>query len=204
MGAGDLTTLAAVRAYLRGSVPVPQEDEALLESLITSVSKAFVSLSGNSILSAGYVDTWSGDGSTIRFLTQYPVTAVAAVLPALPVMVDGAAIPVRPAIGSDGWVLTDGEIGRLELIGYTFTTGVSNCSVTYTAGLGATAPADVDQAVVDQVAFQYKAKDRIGITNESTSAGGSVTYTGGWKAQTGEDGMTPLFAATVERYRRVC
>jgi hypothetical protein len=49
----------------------------------------------------------------------------------------------------------------------------------------------------------YKAKDRIGVSNESTSAGGSVSYMGGWTAQQGKAGMTPLFLATVERYRRV-
>ena len=117
--------------------------------------------------------------------------------------VDGTVIVPRPSIGENGWVLTAAEIGKLELIGYTFTTGKANCAVTYTAGLGATAPADIDQAIVDQVAYLYRGKERVGISNESTAAGGSVTYLGGWKAQTGGDGKTPLFLAMVERYRRV-
>ena len=202
MAAGDLTTIDAVKAYLTGSVPLNSDDDALLSSLITAVSKMFVSETGNPIISAGYTDTWSGDGGARRFLKEYPVLTVAAQAPALPVMVDGVAIPARTTTDGDGWVLTDAEIGQLELVGYTFASGLANCSVTYTAGLGAAAPGDVDQAVVDQVAYLYRAKDRIGISNQSLS-GESVTFLGGWTAQQGHGGQTPLFAATVERYRRV-
>ena len=75
--------------------------------------------------------------------------------------------------------------------------------MTYTAGSGRRLLADIDQAIVDQVAYLYRGKERVGVSNESTAAGGSVTYLGGWKAQAGGDGKTPLFLAMVERYRRV-
>ena len=194
-----LTSIEAVRAYLTGSVPVPAGDEPLLESLISSVSEMFEADIGCPVLTASYTDTWNGDGGTYRLLNQYPVGTIGATA----VLVDGDVIVKRPSIGEDGWVLTSADIGKLELVGYTFAVGKANCVVTYTAGLGAQAPADIDQAIVDQVAYLYKGKERVGISNESTSSGGSVTYLGGWKAQMGGDGKTPLYLATVERYRRL-
>ena len=198
-GGSALTSIEAVRAYLTGSVTVPPGDEPLLQGLILSVSAMFEAGVGYPVLTDTYTDTWNGEGATYKLLDQFPVTAMASDA----VTVDGATIPKRAAIGDDGWVLTNEDIGKLELIGYTFAHGYANCSVTYTAGLGATAPADIDQAVVDQVAYLYKGKERVGISNESTASGGSVTYLGGWTAQQGKDGKTPLFLATVERYRRV-
>ena len=198
-GGVQLTSIEAVRAYLTGSTPVPPGDEPLLQELIERVSAMFVADTANPVITASYTDTWNGDGASYRLLAQYPVVTIGAT----GVTVDGTVIVKRPSIGESGWVLTSSDIGKVELIGYTFSTGKANCAVTYTAGLGASAPADIDQAVVDQVAYLYRGKERVGISNESTSAGGSVTYLGGWKAQAGGDGKTPLYLATAERYRRV-
>jgi hypothetical protein len=197
MADGDLATLEAVRAFLRGSVPVPLEDEPVVATLITAVSEMFVSATSCEVLTASRTDTFDGTGAAERWLAHYPVVSVESV------DVDGEPVSERAAIGEDGWVLSDADGGKLELVGSCFTRGVKNCVVVYTAGYGATPPADVAQAIVDQVAYLYKMKDRIGITNESTQSGGAVTYLGGWTAQQGKDGLTPLFAATVARYRRV-
>lgn len=198
MAAGDLTTIGSVRAYLKGQVPVPVDDEAtLIPVLIAAVSKMFAAETGTPVITTAQVQTWSGAGGTKVFLDHYPVVSVTTV------EVDGAAVAERSAVGEDGWVLSDAATGKLELVGSAFTTGVANCSVSYTAGYGASAPADVDQAVVDQVAYLYRQKDRVGVANESTQGGGSVGYLGAWSAQQGKAGQTPLFAATVERYRRV-
>lgn len=197
MATGDLTTMAAVRAYLRGSVPVPVDDEPLVESLISSVSAEFVAETGTGVFNASFTQPFDGDGSSEKWLGNYPVVSIESV------DVDGVQVTERPAIGEDGWILADADGGKLELVGSVFTKGVKNCSVQYTAGYGATVPLDVSQAVVDQVAYLYKAKDRIGISNESTQSGGAVTYLGGWQNQQGKDGQTPVFAAAVKRYRRV-
>lgn len=198
MASGDLTTLDAVRAYLKGQVPVPVDDETtLIPGLITAVSKMFASEAGSPILNTAQVQTWNGSGETKIFLEQYPVISVESV------EVDGVAVPERTAVGESGWVLSSATTGKLELVGYAFDSGVANCVVNYTAGYGAAAPADVDQAVVDQVAYLYRQKDRVGVANESTQGGGSVSYLGAWQAQQGKAGQTPLFSATIERYRRV-
>ena len=198
MAAGDLTTIETVRAYLKGQVPVPVDDETtLIPGLITAVSQMFVSETGCPILTAAQVQTWNGAGEAKVFLEQYPVISVESV------EVDGEVVPERTAVGESGWVLSSAATGKLELVGYAFAEGTANCVVNYTAGYGAAAPADVDQAVVDQVAYLYRQKDRVGVANESTQGGGSVSYLGAWQAQQGKAGQTPLFSATIERYRRV-
>ena len=196
MAAGDLTTLDAVRAHVKGTVGVPATDEALLESLISAVSAMFVQEAGTSVLTEAHTELRNGNGRATLFLGHYPVTEIVSV------EVDGEVIPERAAVGEPGWVLASADTGRLDLVGYTFTEGTGNVVVQYLAGYGATAPADVSQAVVDQVAYLYRMKDRIGIANESQN-GTSTTYLGAWVAQQGGGGKTPLYLATVARYRRV-
>ena len=199
MAAGDLTTLAEVRAYLANSIAVSNDENALLESLITSVSKTFANEAQHPILTQSYTDTFDGSGGVDRMLKMCPGVVIA---DPGGVFVDGVEVPERPDATSSGWVLTDTDAGMVRLVGYTFSSGVANCSITYTAGYGATAPADVAFACTDQVAYMYRAREHIGITNESIG-GKSVTYAGGWKAQYGDDGLTPLFISTAARYRRV-
>jgi hypothetical protein len=194
MAAGDLTDLDSVRAYLRGSVPVPQDDDTLLGGLITAVSHAFVAQAGRNPINATYTDTVDGEGGCKLFLEQYPVASVTSVT------VDGVVIPPRATVGGAGWVLSNAAAGKLEVVGYTFADGVANCVIVYVAGYGATTPEDVAQACIDQVGFLYRGRERIGISNE-TMPHGSVTYAGTWEAQQGKGGETPLFASTVERYR---
>ena len=198
MAVGDLTTLEAARAYLAGQVPVPTSDEALLAGIITAVSQLFLSEINRELLTADYVGTFSGNDGARVWLEHYPVVEVTKVT------VDGVELAERPAVGEAGWVLTDAASGKLELVGgYTFAAGLANCQVEYSAGYGATAPADVAQAVVDQVAYLYRQKDRVGVANESTQGGGSVSYLGAWQAQQGKAGQTPFFSATVARYKRI-
>ena len=198
MAIGDLSTTATVREYLAGNVPVPLGDEALLAQLVTDVSVLFVSEAGRPILTADYIDTFDGSDATRIYLLHYPAIGVDTV------SVDGVEIPERSTVSGSGWVLSDAASGRLDLVGgYSFAAGIANCAVAYSAGYGATAPADVSRAVVDQVAYLYRMKDRVGVANESTQGGGSVSYLGSWQAQQGKAGQTPGFAAAVARYRRV-
>jgi hypothetical protein len=196
MAAGDLTTVDAVRDFLKAQVPVPTTDETLVQGLVSAVSKAFAEESGCPVLTTEYVETRDGNDGTKLFLQNYPVVAITSV------KVGGETIPSRASVTESGWVVSNAT-GLLALIGYEFERGTANVEVTYSAGYGDAAPADVAQAVVDQVAYLYRAKDRIGVTNEATSSGGSVTYLGGWQQQQGQGGKTPLYMATVARYRRV-
>lgn len=196
MAEGDLTTLAALQAFLRGQVVLPTADEPLVEGLISAVSAEFKSETGSEILTAAYSEARNGNGRATLFLRQFPVISVQGV------EVNGTTIPARPSTLENGWVLADASIGRLQLVGSVFSEGVANVVVQYRAGYGTAAPADVSQAIVDQVAYLYRMKDRIGIANESQN-GTSTTYLGAWTAQQGKGGKTPLYLAAVDRYRRV-
>lgn len=158
----DLTTLATAKAWL---AVTGTGDDALLTRLVSAVSAAAQQRMGRQIASQSYTDTRNGtDKMAMAFPTQ-PVTAVASVT------VDGIAIPARPAPGQSGYTF-DAQL--IRLVGYSFTRGVQNVVLVYTAGYAAT-PTDLEQAVVEIVAHKYKERDRIGQTSK-VLAGETVSF----------------------------
>ena len=91
----------------------------------------------------------------------------------------------------DGYV-QDGN--AILLVGSYFTSGTKNCSITYTAGFGATVPGDVQQAVAEMVAAKYRGKDRINIAS-AQFAGESASYL--------TDRLTEAVSSVVSKYQRV-
>jgi len=182
VAAGDLTTLATVREYLRLEVSETSHD-ALLTRLITSASDWFKAAVDRQIASASVSETWSGVGETIKYLSEYPVISVASVT------VDGSAIPARTT--GNGYVY-DATTGKLELVGYTFTAGNVNCAVVYTAGW-TVVPLDIEQTVVEAVALRFKDRDHVG--QAYTVLNGTVTdFRGG--------GQLPYIQGVIDKYRR--
>ena len=154
----DLTTIAAVKQYLKvDQAEDPAKYDAELTRLISSVSQQARTATGRAldVPAAQRVETRDGDGRCVLLLAEYPVTAIASVT------VDGTAIPVRPSATESGYVIGDAEIGKLVLVGYSFTRGVQNVIVTYTAGYAAI-PQDLEQAVIELVALGFKDEDHIG------------------------------------------
>lgn len=180
----DLTTLEMVQTFLgdddAGEAP-------LLSSLITSESARFEGLAGGGpIVNVTVTDeTFNGLGNAVYFPLKSPLVSVSAL------SVDGVAIAARPSVTESGYVL-DGNAVRL--IGSTFTKGYRNCSISYVAGYGATAPADVQQAVAEMVVAKYKAKDRANLAG-AAMAGESVTYV--------TDMMSEAVRTVLDRYRQV-
>jgi hypothetical protein len=166
MAAGDLTTSAALKAYLGiGTEPLDAEQSGVIDRLITSSSTWFKQQVGCDILSATYTDTFNGTGGRLYTPKNYPVAAVSAV------SIDGVSIPARVSVNDNGYSIQDDGI---YLVGYSWACGVKNCSVAYTAGYAAI-PADVEQAVIEKAAMDYKQKDRLGQMNRSIN-GESVTW----------------------------
>jgi hypothetical protein len=99
MAAGDLTTLAAVRAVLRLDL-TDTPDDTLLQQIISQWSQQFVADCGRTFTSASYVDIFDGDdfarwdrariakGIALR---NYPVQSIQQV------SIDGSAVPPRDA-----------------------------------------------------------------------------------------------------------
>ncbi|HKJ94272.1 MAG TPA: phage head-tail connector protein [Gammaproteobacteria bacterium] len=145
MTAGDLCTLADVKAFL--SITDTNND-ALLGTLITNASKLVNNATNRNLLSASYTESYSGRGGWRQGVDNYPITAVASVT------VDGVSIaPASGQIGA-GYIYDENMV---YLRGYTYTRGIRNVEITYTAGYDAAAiPADLVQATVEIVAVKFK------------------------------------------------
>jgi hypothetical protein len=169
MAAPDLTTLAAVRAWLAiGAQPMPPTDDALLAGLITAVSQFIQTWLGRQLALQDWTEMRDGSGGARMSFGAFPVTAVAGL------SIDGQLVPPAPPLGAQGWtagyVFTPTEIA---VRGYRFTRGIQNVVMTYTAGY-AVIPPDIVQATTQLVAQRYRERTRIG---ESSRHLGSETVT---------------------------
>ena len=164
MAAGDLTTLANVKAYLSPPLATTADD-ALLTRLITAASQFIQSWLNRTIALAAYADTRNGTGGTRLFLRNRPVVSVASV------SVDGTAIAPAAAPNAAGYLFDDSSI---YLIGSCFTKGAQNVVVGYSAGFAATPP-EIEQACIALVCLRYKERDRIGQASKNL-AGEVVSF----------------------------
>lgn len=183
MAAGDLTTLATVRAYLPGIDALDTQFDDLLTRLITAVSTQFATEVGRVLASATATEVYSGHGGQRLTTKRWPITAVTSVY------VDGELVPERPAVGESGWVID--EETSICLDGSFWSRGLQNVEVEYTAGY-VTIPGDVEQAVVKMVCLQFTDRNRIGQASRSMT-GESVSYA--------DAPVIALWRNTVDAYR---
>lgn len=176
-----LTTLDSVKAWLGVSSAT---DDALLARLVSASSAYVETWLNRSILSATYSDTRDGHGRTRMMLPQAPVTAISSVT------VDGVAVPAATTATMSGYVFTETSVG---LRGYTFTSGMNNVVIQYTAGFDVV-PTDVEQAVIELIGRRYKERDRIGLVSKGL-AGETITYT--------QKDMSDGIKTLLQSYRRV-
>jgi hypothetical protein len=163
MAAGDLTTLADLQAFL--SLPAGQ-DTALLQTLITNSSTLIHGELTRYILSQSYTETRNGRGTYAMQTDGYPITAVAAVT------VDGVAIPAAASATGSGYTYSTNAI---YLRGYTFSKGVQNVVLAYTAGL-ATVPGDIAQACIEIAATKYRRRLDLHVSGK-TLGGETISFT---------------------------
>ncbi len=127
MGApGDLTTLAAVKAW-RSPPIATTADDAQVARIITAASAFIRRYLQRDLVSQSYGEVRNGTGGRELMLRHAPVTAIAAL------SIDGNEVPAAPDAVSPGYVLA-GESGILYLRGYGFYRGVQNVAASYTAG----------------------------------------------------------------------
>lgn len=165
MAAGDLVTLANVKAWLNIT---SNNDDIVLLNLITAESAHIKNWLNRDILSQTYTDRRDGNGRTSMPFANEPVTAVSGLT------VNGIVIPASPDNGvmQPGYGFDDTE---LWLSGYSFVRGRRNVVMSYTAGYS-TAPSDIAQACVELVAIRYRERDRIGHSSKSLG-GETVSFT---------------------------
>ncbi len=156
MAAGDLTSLANVKAWFAPPLAATADD-ALLQRLVTAASGFIHTWLDRDLTQQSYSETRDGTGGTRLALANTPVTAVTSLA------IDGVAIPPMPDTVSPGYGFS---ATQLVLRGFAFTRGVRNIAVTYTAGYAATPP-EVEQACIELVALRYRERERIGHVSKS-------------------------------------
>lgn len=165
MAVGDLTTLANIKGWFSPPLATTNDD-TLLTRLITAASQFIQAWLGRQLAIQSYTETRDGTGGQKLAFADTPVTAVSAL------SIDGQSIPPAPDPLSPGYVFSP---TMLYLRGFSFTPGVQNVSLTYTAGYAATPP-EIEQACIELVALRYKERDRIGHVSKGV-AGETVTFT---------------------------
>ncbi len=188
----DLATVAEVNDWLGA----PQATDAvLIQRAITSFSKDVYKRTGRRALNQVMTlsDRYSGQGGYVQQLHDYPIQSVTSVT------VNGRTIPQSTDYVQPGWVIdTSGEQESVAIVGgsgarygsgeslggyvpiggpvYSFSRGIMNVAITYTAGY-ATTPEDLQQALVEYVATIYRSKAWIGQLQQSQPNAGQTTYT---------------------------
>lgn len=129
-------------------------DDALLTRLVDAESARFEAAIGQAVAVTGYTQEQAGDDTDTVVLAYGPVVAVASVT------LDG--VPQTDYTRSGRIVTLAGAIGRSQTVG-----------IVYTAGW-ATAPADIEQAVIEMVALKFQERTHLGKQSQSIAGQGAA------------------------------
>lgn len=176
----DLTTLQNVKDWL--SITDTNSDKVIARLITASSGTFLTAINRGTFLTSSYTDTRDGTGTDSIILINYPITAVASV------KVNNITVPPSPDGVKPGFVFDqygvylvggsypfpNSSASGLYYPGY-FPMGRSNVIISYTAGY-ATTPPDVEQAVIDMVAYAFRSRDRVGIVSEHAGSGLTTTY----------------------------
>lgn len=179
MAATDLTTAAAVQAYLGPTASAAAM--AQLSQLVSAASGYIHRRCGvDNFNSASYTETYNGNGTQQLFLRNWPVTAVSSL------QVDSMVIPQSAGYGSPGYlwdvssiVIRPGGGGNIAYSfrsfpgnQYLFNPGVQNVVVSYTAGFNPV-PADLAEACIEIAAESFARSQNVGKESIGTGVAGA-------------------------------
>jgi len=159
----------------------------VLDALIPAASEAIENACGRRFAQAAYTEYRDGEGLDRVVLRRRPVTEIAGVWDD-PSRTFGDATK----LDADEFVL-DGERGIVRLRAGTFSEGVRNVKVSYTAG-AATVPDDVAQACRMLIAAWFHAGREGGDGLDARTAGETAL-------RFSDEPMAPPVAGILERYR---
>ncbi|MGH8158372.1 MAG: phage head-tail connector protein [Rhodanobacter sp.] len=151
----DLCAVADVQAYLNLS---SNQDNALLQTLITNASAFIDNYCNRTLLSNVYTETRNGTGGESMSVRQFPVTAITSLT------IDGQTINPATSFHTPGFVWDEDMIYLRG--GLRFCRGAQNVTFTYTAGMSSV-PADINQACVEIVALKYKRRLSIEVSSKT-------------------------------------
>lgn len=165
-GGGGSGATASIPAA--GVTAIDNAADPFLSRLISAASNAILRYIGRAALkSQAYTETRDGHGGSRLTCRNYPVTAVTSV------SVDGVAVPASVA-GSAGYTFDQDGI---NLIGSVFTQGLSNVSLSYTAGYtpGSSHELNVlEQACLELCAQKWVRRGHVDQSSVSQNGGSMV------------------------------
>jgi hypothetical protein len=197
MATGDLITLEQAGNFL--NLPEAQYDaDPNLPGMISAFSQFLLTLIGrNNILPASYTERRDGNGNDTIGTMNAPIISVASVT------IDGAAAPVSSGYPAPGYWFDENTIRLVGGgVGFPwspngfpgrFTRGRGNVSLVYEAGYAAT-PLDIEQAVIEMVAWAYKYKDRFGLSSQTTPQVFVNAYS--------QQPLSPMAQLLVKKYKK--
>lgn len=183
----DLTTAATVEAYLGMTA---DEGGTRLDTIVSAVSEAMQRWMGRTIVAAAYTgEKHDGDGEHDYILPIHaPVNSITSI------SLDGTALT------ASDYELESG-VGRWPVIYYTpggattpsaWPAGRRNIVLAYNGGFS-TVPKDLEQAAIEQAAYVWNRKQRIGQRTKAVGGDVSETYL--------LDAFLPQVLAVMELYR---
>jgi hypothetical protein len=170
---------------------VTDEDTAIIDQLIDSVSRQFNVYTDRALVTANYAnETYDGNGKQVMWLKNYPITGNMTVYE----------YDILLTAGNDNDYLCYNNEGRLYRVNRTWYFGPKMIQVTYTAGYNATTgnitlPADIRLAALKQIAFEFGRYSRKDLGLDS------VTYPDGSIART-QSGLLKEVEEVLDGYRR--
>lgn len=178
----DLTTLAAVKAYL--AITTTNQD-SLISSLITRESAQIERWTGRSFTPVTYTE-WrlNGSGTGMLTLPDTPIQSLSALA------IDGVAVPLSTDGLTAGYTVDESTV---YLIGSKFPARPQCVVCSWVAGYAAT-PAQVEQACIEMVGIDLKSRDNLGVQSK-TLANESISYS--------DKGMNASVREMLQPYRKM-
>ena len=185
----DLTTVAAVQAYLPTNTTTSAMD-AIIQGMVTAASLYWLERTGrDSLNSVGtYSERYDGNGGKRLFLRNAPLVSVTGL------SIGALSFSPSPDYISSGYVIDQSKKSVSLIGGWYFRAGAQNVAIQYTAGYSAV-PADVQAAVTQQVAVNFKRRGSIDQGAQiMPQAGGTNSYRS-WE-------IPPEVERTIQNYTR--
>lgn len=216
----DLTTLANVQNWL-GSTSQNSTEQQVMQDCITAASLYWLHYTGlgpqgltnptasplNSVVT--FSEVYDGSGSARLFLRNRPIVSVTSLtIGLIPIAAStGVNVPGYVIDGSQKSISLRGGFGapapgQLLRVGFWNARGhyrgfgddIQSVAITYTAGYAAT-PFDVELAVREQVATNYKRRQWIDQRSQAMAQGAGTVMYQSWE-------LSPSVRSVLDRYRR--
>jgi hypothetical protein len=164
-----LVTLEDAKSFLN---VVSSADDVEIERLVNAMTDLAEKETGRELKSRTHTNqTFSGTGSPLMRLKQYPIASVSAVS-----FLDGLDTWTSQSTTTYPVTITGGDSDSILYRNNCFPRGMANVRVTYVAGLS-TIPDALKEWTLQGIAFLWKKKDRIqtGVASQSFN-GQTTTY----------------------------